>query len=296
MTALDRALVNKTITRTASGGAVIDMDGAFIANPTAAIETFHTVAEKQMGGRPYRYTYSVDKKQVKRTVPQYQDSSGGSSGGNYYMPIYTQPGGGEAAIILGSIALIIVLAKLAHDSQKPDKEDSATLAKPAASVTPPLPPKEETITTRILRVSGSVEPISQVTLDKSRLVEVLLPDEAPVIGKMKPAVSRAVAEEVRSGFEQLGCQVLIGQQSQQAGYSVRTSVLRAQGNALMYSNLTVEMTLVDQKTGKELTRWVVQASEKPLDINAQNERLYGPGIATSILKKPLKSKLASYLR
>ncbi len=306
MTALDRALVNKTITRTASGGAVIDMDGAFIANPTAAIETFHTVAEKQLGGRPYRYAYSVNKKQITRQAPQPQTAPvGGAVNSGYYSPIYLPPagqggGGAEAAIILGSIALIVILAKLAYDSRqsKTEKPPGEPLRSTVATDTPTVvaAPKEETITTRILRVSGTAEPISPVSLDKSRLVEILLPDEAPVIGKMKPAVSQALAEEVRRGFEQIGCQVLIGNSARQGGYAVRTSVLRAQGNAILYSNLTVEIALVDQRTGKELTRWVVQASEKPFDMNAQNERLYGPGIATSILSKPLKSKLAAYVR
>lgn len=48
MTALDRSLVNKQVTRTHSGGVVISMDGSFLLNPTAAVETFHKVAEKEL--------------------------------------------------------------------------------------------------------------------------------------------------------------------------------------------------------------------------------------------------------
>jgi hypothetical protein len=303
MTALDRSLVNKKITRTATGGVQIDMDGNFILNPTAAIETFHTVAEKEMGGRPYHYTYTVDKKQTTRQIPGNNSSAtSSSSGGSYYTPIYVPAGGGgggggEAAIILGSIALIILIAKMASSS----REEKAPQAQPAPASTPtpaaePVAPREEVVTTRILRVSGTAEPVAPVSLDRNRLVEVLLPDESPVIGKLKPAVAKALSEEIRRGFESMGCQVLLGSQSRQSGYTVRTSVLRSQGNAIIYSNLTVEITLVDQKTGRELARWIVQATEKPFDLKSQNERLYGAGIATGILQKPLKTQMSRYLR
>jgi hypothetical protein len=203
-------------------------------------------------------------------------------------------GGGEAAIILGSIALIILIAKMAASSreEKAPQAQSAAVSTPAA----PVAPREEVITTRILRVSGSAEPVAPVTLDKNRLVEVLLPDESPVIGKLKPAVAKALSEEIRRGFESMGCQVLLGSQSRQSGYTVRTSVLRSQGNAIVYSNLTIEIALIDQKTGRELTRWIVQATEKPFDLKSQNERLYGAGIATGILQKPLKTQMSRYLR
>jgi hypothetical protein len=284
------------------------MDGSFILNPTAAIETFHTVAEKEMGGRPYRYTYTVDKKQTTRQIPGNSSiamaSSAGSSGSSHtpiYTPIYVPAGGGggggEAAIILGSIALIILIAKMAASS----REEKTPQAQPAPASTPtpaaePVAPREEVITTRILRVSGTAEPIAPVSLDRNRLVEVLMPDQSPVIGKLKPAVAQALSEEIRRGFESMGCQVLLGGQSRQSGYTVRTSVLRSQGNAIIYSNLTVEITLVDQKTGRELARWIVQTTEKPFDLKSQNERLYGAGIATGILQKPLKTQMSRYLR
>ncbi len=69
MTALDRSLIRKTITRTATGGAAITMEGNFIHNPTAAVETFHTIAHRELRGRPYRYSYKVDKKQITRQIP-----------------------------------------------------------------------------------------------------------------------------------------------------------------------------------------------------------------------------------
>jgi hypothetical protein len=249
----------------------------------------------------------VDKKQTTRQIPGNSSnataSNAGSSGGSYYTPIYVPAGGGggvgggEAAIILGSIALIILIAKMAASS----REEKAPQAQPApvstsATAAEPVAPREEVITTRILRVSGTAEPIAPVSLDRSRLVEVLLPDQSPVIGKLKPAVAQALSEEIRRGFESMGCQVLLGSQSRQSGYTVRTSVLRSQGNAIIYSNLTVEITLVDQKTGRELARWIVQATEKPFDLKSQNERLYGAGIATGILQKPLKTQMSRYLR
>ncbi|MCW0217515.1 MAG: hypothetical protein OJI67_04240 [Prosthecobacter sp.] len=298
MTALDRSLVNKKITRTVSGGAVIDMDGNFLLNPTAAIETFHTIAEKEMAGRPYRYTYAIDKKQSSRRV--YEP---GSSGGDYYTPVYLPPssgGGGEAAIILGSIALIILIAKLATNSKK--EKSTPTSPAPATATTSPSVVtqkpafREETVTTRILRVSGTAEPVAPVTLDHSRLVEVLVPENAPTVGRLKPAVASAIADQVRQSFETLGCPTTVGSKPAQQGYRVSTSVLRSQGTGLTYSAITLEITLTDERTNRELARWLVQASEKPFDLKSQNERLYGPGIATGILQKPLATQLSRYLR
>jgi len=314
MTSLDRALVNKTITRTDSGGVTIDMDGNFIHNPTAAIETFHAVAEKEMAGRPYRYTYAVDKKQFTRTIPapgsSRGSSSGSSAGSSTYMPLYVPAynggggggGGGEAAIILGSIALIILIAKMASDHKK---EKTAETAPPpvnsgastaASAPAAPVPPKQETVTTRILRVSGTAEPVAPVSLERSRSVSVVVPDESPAIGRLKPAVAAGISEEIRKGFEAMGCQASVGNPSGTSGYTVRTSVLRAQGNAIVYSSLTLEIALIDQRTGRELARWMVQAAEKPFDIKSQNERVYGAGIATQILQKPLHTQMSRYLR
>ncbi len=307
MTALDRSLVRKNLTHLSSGGVQIDMDGSFLLNPTAAVETFHTVAEKAMSGRPYRYTYAVDKKQMTRQVPAATPSSTGSgSSGSNYIPLYVPSpaggggmGSGEAAIILGSLALILVIISLAK------KDDSA----PAASTAPldsqadnqpagsgSATPREQVTTTRTLKVSGTAERIDSVSLDRTRLVEVIVPDAPPVIGRLKSGVAQKVGEEIRRGFEGLGCQVLLTDRPQKSGYTVRTTVLRAQGNLLQYSNLTLEISLQDQRTGRELTRWVVQASEKPFDLKSQNERMYGDGIATSILQKPLKTQLSRYLR
>jgi len=295
MTALDRSLVNKKITRTVSGGAVIDMDGNFLLNPTAAIETFHTIAEKEMAGRPYRYTYAIDKKQSSRRV--YEP---GSSGGDYYTPVYLPPssgGGGEAAIILGSIALIILIAKLATASKKEKSAPAPATATTSPSVVTQKPAfREETVTTRILRVSGTAEPVAPVTLDHSRLIEVLVPENAPTVGRLKPAVASAIADQVRQSFETLGCPTTVGSKPAQQGYRVSTSVLRSQGTDLTYSAITLEITLTDERTNRELARWLVQASEKPFDLKSQNERLYGPGIATGILQKPLATQLSRYLR
>lgn len=295
MTSLDRALVNKTISRTAGGGVTIDMDGNFIHNPTAAIETFHAVAEKEMGGRPYRYTYAVDKKQFTRTTP----APGSTAGSSTYIPIYGAPGsgggGGEAAIILGSIALIILLAKMASDHKKEKAAEAAPAPVSAPQAAPP-PPKQETVTTRILRVSGTAEPVAPVSLERSRPISVVVPDESPAIGRLKPAVAAGISEEIRRGFESMGCQASVGSPSGQGGYTVRTSVLRAQGNAVVYSSLTLEIALIDQRTGRELARWMVQAAEKPFDIKSQNERMYGTGIATQILQKPLHTQMSRYLR
>lgn len=296
MTSLDRALVNKTISRTAGGGVTIDMDGNFIHNPTAAIETFHAVAEKEMGGRPYRYSYAVDKKQFTRTIP----APGATAGSNTYIPIYGAPGGGgggEAAIILGSIALIILLAKMASDHRR-EKPAAPPASSGAAAAAQPAPaaPKQETVTTRILRVSGTAEPVAAVSLERSRSVSVVVPDESPAIGRLKPAVATGISEEIRRGFEAMGCQTSVGSPSGQGGYTVRTSVLRAQGNAIVYSSLTLEIALIDQRTGRELARWMVQAAEKPFDLKSQNERMYGAGIATQILQKPLHAQMSRYLR
>lgn len=313
MTALDRSLVNKTITRTATGGASITMDGNFILNPTAAVETFHTVAAKELGGRPYRYSYAVDKKQFTRQIPAPSSSGsapgGGSSGaasgssGTYY-PIFVPTGqgggvgGGEAAIILGSIALIILIAKLAADSKKKKAAMTVTGEKPAASQPAPAPaqPREEVVTTNILRITGIAEPVPQVALDRTKTVAVQIPDQPPVIGKLKPEVARAIAEEIRGGFESLGCQTRLGGGAAKAGYVVETSVLRSQGSVITYSSLTLEITLREIAGGKELARWIVQAGEKPFDLKSQNERMYGIGIATGILAKPLREQLNRYLR
>ncbi|MCX6853830.1 MAG: hypothetical protein NTV80_02875 [Verrucomicrobia bacterium] len=285
---MDRSLVKKKITPTASGGVQIEMDGTFIHNPTAAIETFHTVAEKSMTGRPYRYSYSVDQKQ--RPVAQ-STSAANSGSGAVYTPIFVpaNSGSGEAAIILGSIALIILLAKMASDNR-------ASAATIPGQPTTTLISGEQMVPTRILKITGTAEPVPPVTLDRNRLVDVRFPDQPPAIGQLKPAVAKALGEEVRRGFENLGCKVLLGSQPSQGGYTVTTTVLRAQGNAIKYSSLTIEMTLSDQSTGRELARWIVQGSEKPFDLPSQNERLYGPGIATSILQKPIQTQMSRYLR
>jgi hypothetical protein len=155
MTALDRSLVNKKISRTATGGVKIDMDGSFILNPTAAIETFHAVAEKEMGGRPYRYSYVVDKKQTTRQIPDHSSTATAASAGSSHTPVYTPiyvpaggggGGGGEAAVILGSIALIILLAKMASSSREEKAPEAQPV--PASTPTPATAPREEVVTTR----------------------------------------------------------------------------------------------------------------------------------------------------
>jgi hypothetical protein len=303
MTALDRSLVKKTISRTASGGAVIEMDGQFLLNPTAAVETFHTVAEKELAGRPYRYAYAVDKKQTTRRVYDSGSTTNPTAAGSYYTPIYVAPssgGGGEAAIILGSIALIILIAKIASDSRNEKAAAAPTPSVAPASSAPLVAQapgfREETVTTRVLRVTGTAEPVAPVTLDRSRLVEVIVPDQAPTLGRLKPAVASQIANQVRQSFEALGCPTAVGSLPAQQGYRVTTSVLRAQGTPITYSTLTLEITLIDEKTNRELARWMIQAAEKPFDMKSQNERLYGPGIATSMLQKPLAAQLGRYLR
>ncbi len=310
MTALDRSLVNKQITRTDSGGVIISMDGNFLLNPTAAVETFHQVAEKELGGRPYRYSYAIDKKQTNRRIqetgPKAAVTAGTAAAGNqssYYVPIYSTHssggglGGGEAAIILGSIALILLIAKLASDSRKNKTAELPPESSKPASIQPDQPTfREESVPTNILRVSGKAEPISPVTLDRSRTVEILPPDHPPVIGRLKQPVASAIGDKVREAFTDIGCPASIGSLPSQQGYRVSTTVLRAQGTAVTYSALTLEITLTDERTQKEIARWLVQAAEKPFDLKSQNERLYGPGIATGILQNPLKTQLARYFR
>lgn len=303
MTALDRSLVNKQITRTNSGGVIISMDGNFLLNPTAAVETFHKVAEKELGGRPYRHSYAIDKKQTTRRIQEAGPKAAAGNQSSYYVPVYSTHssggglGGGEAAVILGSIALILLIAKLASDSRKNKTAKLPSESLKPASVQPDTPTfREESVPTNILRVSGHAEPISPIPLDRSRTVEILPPDQPPVVGRLKPAVASAIADKVREAFTGIGCTAGIGSLPSQQGYRVSTTVLRAQGTAVTYSALTIEITLTDERTQKEIARWLVQAAEKPFDLKSQNERLYGPGIATGILQNPLKTQLARYFR
>lgn len=278
MTVLDRALVKKTVSRLPSGGVQIDMNGDFIFNPTAAIETFHTVAEKQMGGRPYRYAYALNKDEVTRTVKAKQPAKETKPAptGPGYIPIYTTggPGSMEAAVVMGSLALLIILARLANENKG----------------------TEDDVQVRVLNISGTAEPIAPVALDRSRVVEVVVPDAPPMIGRLKPQVARGLAEAVRSAFAAQGLQAVISDAPRQGGYVARTTVLRAQGNFITYTSLTVEVNLQDARTGRELTRLVVQAAEKPFDLKAQTERQNQGGIASSLLVKPLAAKLRGYVR
>lgn len=117
-----------------------------------------------------------------------------------------------------------------------------------------------------------------------------------MIGRLKQPVASAIGDKVREAFTDIGCPASIGSLPSQQGYRVSTTVLRAQGTAVTYSALTLEITLTDERTQKEIARWLVQAAEKPFDLKSQNERLYGPGIATGILQNPLKTQLARYFR
>lgn len=289
MTALDRALVKKTVTPTSDGGVQIQMEGTFLVNPTAAVETFHTVAEQKMGGKPYRYQYALDKKQITRTKPV----AGSGSASSSIVPMFYGPVGssgasfGEAALIIGSIALIVELVDLATKDDEP--------APAASTASTPAAPKTETVQTRILQVSGTAVPVAPVALDRSRLVEVIVPDASPAIGHLKPQVAKSIANSVRSSFEKLGLQTLVSEASKQQGYVVRCAVLRAQGTYVTYSNVTVELTVQDRRTGRELTRMVVQMAEKPLDIKAQTER-QTTGVATTQLTKAVDAKLKAYVK
>ncbi|MES2506207.1 MAG: hypothetical protein V4599_05860 [Verrucomicrobiota bacterium] len=289
MTALDRALVKKTVTPTSDGGVQIQMEGTFLVNPTAAVETFHTVAEQKMGGRPYRYQYALDKKQITRTKPV----AGSGSTSSSIVPMFYGPVGssgasfGEAALIIGSIALIVELVDLATQDDEP--------APAPATASAPTAPQTETVQTRILQVSGTAVPIAPVALDRSRLVEVIVPDASPTIGRLKPQVAKSIANSVRSSFEKMGLQTLVSEGPKQQGYVVRCAVLRAQGTYVTYSNVTVELTVQDPRTGRELTRMVVQMAEKPLDIKAQTER-QTTGVATTQLTKAVDAKLKAYVK
>lgn len=290
MTALDRALVKKTVSPTSDGGVQIQMEGSFLVNPTAAVETFHTVAEQKMGGRPYRYLYALDKKQITRTKPV----AGSGSASSSIVPMFYGPVGssgasfGEAALIIGSIALIVELVDLAT------KDEPAPAATTAAASTPAAP-QTETVQTRILQVSGTAVPIAPVALDRARLVEVIVPDASPAIGRLKPQVAKSIADSVRSSFEKLGLQTLVSESPKQQGYVVRCAVLRAQGTYVTYSNVTVELTVQDRRTGRELTRMVVQMAEKPFDIKSQTER-QSTGVATTLLTKAVDAKLKAHVK
>jgi hypothetical protein len=291
MTALDRALVKKTVTPTSDGGVQIQMEGTFLVNPTAAVETFHTVAEQKMGGRPYRYQYALDKKQITRTKPV----AGSGSASSSIVPMFYGPVGssgasfGEAALIIGSIALIVELVDLAT------KDDEPAPAASTATASTPAAPQTETVQTRILQVSGTAVPVAPVALDRARLVEVIVPDASPAIGRLKPQVAKSIANSVRSSFEKLGLQTLVSESPKQQGYVVRCAVLRAQGTYVTYSNVTVELTVQDRRTGRELTRMVVQMAEKPLDLKAQTER-QTTGVATTQLTKAVDAKLKAYVK
>lgn len=291
MTALDRALVKKTVTPQSDGGLQIQMEGSFLANPTAAVETFHTLVEQKMGSRPYRYEYVLDKKQLTRTrsVPGAASTSTSSS----VMPmVYGSLAGsgasfGEAALISASIALVAELIDLAT-KETPVAASVPTSDEGNSTIT-------ETVQTRILQISGKATPIAPVTLDRSKIVEVLIPKSQAAIGKLKPQVARGIADSIRTSFEKLGMQTLVSETPKQQGYAVRCAVLRAQGTYITYSNVTVEVSLHDQRTGRELTRMLVQVAEKPFDLKAQSER-QSIGVATSILTKELDEKLKVYVK
>jgi hypothetical protein len=247
------------------------------------------VAEKQMGGQPYRYSYAINRGQ--KNPPQVEQKGAPKPvtkerpAGAYepsHIPLYTgAPGNamsGEAAIVLGSLALLLILADLADDG------DDAAAGKPGGAGA-------------VLNVSGTAEPIAPAVLDRGELVEVIVPNAPPQIGRLKAGVARGLAEAVGAGFESLGARVVINDAPRSAGrYVVRSTVLRAQGNLVQYTNLTVEVSLHDQRTGRELTRMLVQAAEKPFDLKAQTERQNAGGIATSIFVKPLQAKLRTYVR
>lgn len=57
MNFMDRAFVKQETKHLANEGVEITMSGESLHNPTAAIEGFHKLAEKQLHGAPYRYEH-----------------------------------------------------------------------------------------------------------------------------------------------------------------------------------------------------------------------------------------------
>ncbi len=309
----DKMLVKQQVNKLPSGGVEVVMVGNELRNPTAALERFHEIAAKRLGGQPYRYTYQVDRADVMETYYRTQKTErqveaparGGRTGGTpVYYPIHGGGqgrsqggiGGGEAAVILASVVVLTLLIKAASKPKPASQEPPAQSETRTITVTDTKMVKDQRVAGQAMRLRGTATPVERLGWSQSRAVEVVVPSGKPVIGEMSGEDARRFAEAAVKSLESLGYNATVVTAPSAGAQVVKPVVLRAQGMMEAgQQQMTVEYELSSPATRGNPARVFVQtanpfAGQSFGDLSSVSLR-YRP----AALIKPLAKKLSALL-
>jgi|APTNR8051073442_1049403.scaffolds.fasta_scaffold01425_8 hypothetical protein len=314
----DKMIVRPQIQKLASGGVEISMSGDALLNPTAALERFHQLAEKQLGGAPYLYNYRVEKADVTETyfrtektqrqieapstASGWSTSTRTSSGYRpIFVPVYGKGsssgiGSGEAAAIVASLIVLAILIEAISKQKtttRPQTPVSAEPQKKLITVTETKRIKDQRVTGQVLKLTGTATPVAPLTWSKGSKVEVVLPSGTPVIGKMNAAAARSFAEATAEALKAHGYTPTIVSSPSPSAHAVRPVVLRAQGMMdAGVQQITVEYEFSDPANRSRPLRAFVQTANPfggtSLTTSFSSAFDYRPAAIIAPLKKQLR--------
>lgn len=309
MSMMEKVLVKTEVSKLAGGGVRVMMQGDELLNPTAALERFHEIAVKQVGGGAYSYGYQLDEADVtavhyrtEKTEREVAAPAGGGAGYGF-TPIYYGGGGGgggvgggEAALIVASAIILTMLVKAVSDSAAKKK----AVAKPAAptkpntvTVTESKIVKERRVVGQEMRLTGTAQPVARLNWPKTQPIEVVIPKVAPIIGKMTTEQAYDFAEAAAESFRSLGYTATVVGSPSANGYRVTPVVLRAQGVLeASQQQMTVEYELSGPSNRGQPARVFVQTANPFAGMSMTGMNLsYRP----QGLVKPLAKRLQAAL-
>jgi hypothetical protein len=313
----DKALVTQSVSKLANGGVRVSMEGDSLRNPTAAIERFHQIAAKQMGGTPYTYDYQVGMADViksKYRTEKHQmlatsssttttDNQRGRSSGYGTIQLYNlgsgpapNLGGGEIAAIVATVVVIALITN--HLAKKKNEPVTTTQTDTVGTITVDRQVREEKVVGQVLQLVGTTNPAPKLNWSKTTPVEVIIPTTTPVIGKMTATQAQSFAESAAQSLRLAGLTASVVANPSGKVPNVKLNVLRAQGTMDSGNNqLTVEYELNSPGNKAPSARLFTQIATcmPPPLAYATKADLMGFGYSTAHLIKPLAKQLQAAL-
>jgi len=323
---LDLALnVSKKLQRNTDGSVSLTLSGASLNNAAGAVETFHKLADKQFGSAPYTYSYTVGHERAKRTVtkservklsatvaggtplappvpeelkrplnpqpiPYYVPYGGGQSGGYF-------AGGGGGGEVIAIVAAVVVVAMIASAVAKERAKSKPATPSRSLSSTESFKTVTRTETEEYgsakLVLRGTARATSPSTLDPSRTIQILVPNDTTFQGKLAAGSGLAAANATAAALQGWKTEV-VRSVTTGSGYVVKPALIRwaDRSDYSMSGNrdvATVEYELQDAASRRTLQRFVVHAAQSTMSMTVGGD----PG---DVLKKEFAKRWSVYTR
>lgn len=324
---LDLALnVSKKWQRNPDGSVSLTLSGESLNNAAGAVETFHKLADKQFGSTPYTYSYTVGHEREKRTVtkservkvasatvaggtplappvpedlkrplnpqpiPYYVPYGGGQSGGYF-------AGGGGGGEVIAIVAAVVVVAMIASAVAKERAKSKPASPSRSLSLTETFKTVTHTETEEYgsakLVLRGTARATSPSTLDSSRTVQILVPNDTTFQGKLAAGSGLAAANATAAALQGWKTEV-VRSVTTGSGYVLKPALIRwaDRSDYSMSGNrdvATVEYELQDAASRRTLQRFVVHAAQSTMSMTVGGD----PG---DVLKKEFAKHWSVYTR